>query len=147
MSTNSSIELYDHSGGEDEIGGWASSNLGVLLHHDLFGNPASVGTDLDQMLKEAKQELAALGCSHRWDSQTVGALLVKLSATRNEMLIDVPTFEPCLDIQEDIDYLWRVYLGPEFGEYDVQCFRVTWDRDRGRIKQLKKLDGRKEAGK
>ena len=146
MSTNSSIELYDHSGGEDEIGGWASSNLGVLLHHDLFGNPASVGTDLDQMLKEAKQELAALGCSHRWDSQTVGALLVKLSATRNEMLIDVPTFEPCLGIQEDIDYLWRVYLGPEFGEYDVRCFRVTWDRDRGRIKQLKKLDWRKEAG-
>lgn len=145
MSTKANIELYDHRVGEDEIGGWASSNLGVLLHHDLFGHPASVGTDLDQILKEAKQELAALGCSHRWDSQTVGALLVKLSATRNEMLIDVPTFEPCLDIQEDIDYLWRVYLGPESGEYDVQCFRVTWDRDRGRIKQLKELDWRKEA--
>jgi len=146
MSTRANIEVYDHGGGEDEIGGWASSNLGVLLHHDLFGHPASVGTDLDQMLKEAKPELAALGCLHRWESQTVGALLVKLSATRNEMLIDIPTFQPCLDIQEDSDYLWRVYVGPEFGEYDVQCFRVTWDRDRGRIKQLKKLDWREEAG-
>ena len=99
------------------------------------------------MLKQAKQELDALGCYHRWNSQTVGAFLVKLSATRNEMLIDVPTSEPCLDIQEDIDYLWRVYLGPEFGEYDIQCFRVTWDRDRHRIKQLKKVDWGNEAGK
>ena len=95
------------------MGSALTKKVGGILKDTPKKTQEEIKKQLDQMLKEAKQELAALGCSHRWDSQTVGALLVKLSATRNEMLIDIPTFQPCLDIQEDIDYLWRVYLGPE----------------------------------
>ena len=146
MSTRANIELYDAWDEQNEIAGRINWRKGGVLYHHCDGYPAWMGPELERKLKKAKEELVEAGHPYWWDSERVGALIVKLSGDEGELYKNVPAFQPCLDLHRDIDYLWRIYLGPGNGKYVIECFEVTWDWDREQIKELKQVDWRKEAG-
>ena len=146
MSTRANIELYDGWKKENEIGKRTVWKKGVLLYHHCDGYPSWMGPELERKLKETEEELKKAGYPYWWDSERVGALIVKLSPSADELHGGVPTFQPCLDLHGDIEYLWRIFLGPEDGEYEIQCFRVTWDWEKDEIKGLEELNWREEAG-
>ena len=70
---------------------------------------------------------------------------MKLSATESSLLVDLPTFQPCLDLCEDIVYVWRVFLGPKDGEYEIQCFRIAHDWEKDQIKHIEQVDWQAKA--
>ena len=131
MSTRANIEVYD------------GARRGVMLYHGFDGHPWSMGPELEHKLDQARAELDEAGHPDWWNSQTVGALIVKLSANEDVWLKNVPGFQPCLSQDADAKYLWRVYLGPENGEYEIQCFRIGWDRKDGVTKGLARVDWRR----
>ncbi len=133
MSTRANIELYD------------GVHRGVMLYHHCDGYPSWMGPELERKLKQAQAGLDEAGYPYWWDSERVGALIVKLSANESDLHKNVPTFQPCLNQHGDIEYLWRVYLGPGNGEYEIQCFRVSWDWEKGAIKRLDKVDWKEEG--
>ena len=96
-------------------------------------------------MKEAKKELDKAGFPYWWDSERVGALIVKLSADESEIHKSVPAFQPCLDLHGDIDYVWRVFLGPKDGEYEIQCFRIAHDWEKDQIKHIEQVDWQAKA--
>ena len=135
MSTGANVELDD------------GTLRGVILYHHCDGYPSWMGPELERKLKQAQAELNEAGYPYPyfWDSETVGALIVKLSVDEDGEHKNVPTFQPCLSMNEDIEYLWQVHLGPKRGEYEIRCFRVSWDSETGEIEQLDKVDWREEA--
>ena len=146
MSTRANIELYDGWEEKGRIGKWVRWRKGAVLYHHCDGYPAWMGPELERKLKQAKKELDDAEFPYWWHSERVGALIVKLSA--NEKLHkNIPAFQPCLDVDGSTDYVWRVFLGPEDGEYEIQCFKVTWDWEKDQLKRLETVDWRKEAGK
>ena len=95
MSTRANIELYDAWGGESDVGRWMHWKKGAVLYHHCDGYPAWMGPELQRKLKEAKKELDKAGFPYWWDSERVGALIVKLSADESEIHNSVPAFQPC----------------------------------------------------
>ena len=146
MSTRANIELYDGWEEQNRIGKRIRWRKGAVLYHHCDGYPAWLGPELERKLEQAKKELDDAEFPYWWDSERVGALIVKLSANE-EFYRNVPSFQPCLDVHGDTNYLWRVFLGPRDGEYEIQCFKVTWDWDKDQLKGLETVDWRKEAGK
>ncbi|GIK43877.1 MAG: hypothetical protein BroJett011_77100 [Chloroflexota bacterium] len=104
-----------------------------------------MGPRLEELLKQVKEALDKAARSYWWDSERVGALMVKLSSDEDEAKKGVPAFQPCLELHLDIEYLWRVFLGPEDGEYDIQCFSISHDWDKDVIKSLEQVDWRQEV--
>jgi hypothetical protein len=133
------IELCD----KRAYDGKTSWGVGVILYHHWDGYPAWMGPELDRILKQVKTTLNTAGFSYWWDSERVGALMIKLSADSTSYN-GVPRFQPCTALHGDIDYLWRVLLGTS-GEYDIQCFRVNVDWETGRIRSTQPIEWRKEA--
>lgn len=111
MSNGANTELHDYLKGRSAIGELIAWRMKALLYHHFDGHPTWMGPDLERKLKAAKREIDTLGSHHLWNNQTVGALIVKLSATESSLLIDVTTFQPCLDLCTDIVYLWRCIWG------------------------------------
>jgi len=144
VSTRANIELYDGWEEEKEIGKRMTWKKGVILYHHCDGYPSWMGPELESRLEAARKELKKAGHPYWWDSERVGALIVKLSANAGRLHRNVPTFQPCLDLHGDIEYLWRVFLGPKDGESEIRCFSVTWDWEKDQIKCLKEVDWRKE---
>lgn len=142
MATRSNIELYD---------GWKPDNgktawrQGAVLYHHWDGYPSWMGPRLEELLKQVKAALDQAGYPYWWDSDRVGALMVKLSADEDEMKKGVPAFQTCFKHHADIEYLWRVFLGPKEGVYDIECFSIAYDWDKDIIKHLEKVDWRKEV--
>lgn len=144
MSTRANIELYDNWKPNRE--GPNRWRRGVILYHHSDGYPKWMGPELEEKLEEAKEELDKAGYPYWWDSERVGALMVKLSADESPLHKNVPTFQPCLEHHGDIEYLWRVFLGPKGGEYEIRCFEIAYDWESDQIKNLTEIDWRKEAG-
>jgi hypothetical protein len=144
MSTRANIELYD--GWKRDNGRVTEWRKGVLLYHHCDGYPSWMGPELERKLKKAKEELEKAGFPYWWDSERVGALIVKLSANESELHKNVPTFQPCLQLHGDIEYLWRIFLGPEDGDYHIQCFSIArhWEKDE--VEYLKEVNWREKAG-
>jgi len=145
MSTRANIELYDGWEKHQGKSKWIVWKKGAVLYHHHDGYPSWMGPELERILKTVKQELDQAGYSYWWDSERVAALMVKLSADDSEFYKGVPRFQPCLNLHIDINYLWRVFLGPKDGAYDIQCFSIVvgWDKDM--IETLEPVDWRKEA--
>ena len=141
IATRANIELYDGWKLDNGITNWRK---GAVLYHHWDSYPSWMGPRLEDLLTQVKKALDQAGYPYWWDSGRVGALIVKLSADEDELKKGVPAFQPCFELHGDIEYLWRVYLGPEDGEYDIQCFAVCFDWDKDTIKRLEKVDWRKE---
>jgi hypothetical protein len=145
MSTRANIELYDgweEDRGQRKVILWTK---GAVLYHHCDGYPSWMGPELERILQAVKRELDKAGFPYWWDSERVGALMVKLSADDSEFYKGVPHFKPCLELHGDIEYLWRVFLGPKDGEYDIQCFEIAHDWEKDVIKWLKPVDWGKEV--
>ena len=140
MSTRTNIELYDCW---EDVGPDGQSvnaeRRGVVLYHYCDGYPSWMGPELERLLKEVKAHLEKVGRSYWWDSGRVGALMVLFSGG-SESSYGVPDFQPSLELQEDIEYLWRIYLRLGDGEYEIECFKVSWDWERGQVEHLEKVD-------
>lgn len=139
MATRANIELYDGAGSGKYATLWRK---GVVLYHHWDGYPSWMGPELTQKLAEVKAILGKRGHSYWWDSERVGALLIALS---NDTPERIPRFQPCLQIHGDIDFIWRIFLGPKSGQYEIQCLEVCWDWAKGVVKQLEPVDWRAEA--
>lgn len=135
------IELYDIW---QEVIGWSWKKNG-LLYHQWDGYTEAMGPKLEQMLKQAKAELAETGSPFCWDARRVSALIVSLSVEEDRAYSRVPYFQPCLEVHKNISYLWRVFLGPDHGQYDIHCYSVNYDWEKGVIKELNLVDWRKEV--
>ena len=146
MSTRANIELYDGWEESNSLGKSTIWKKGALLYHHCDGYPSWMGPELERKLKEAEEELKEAGYPYWWDGERVGALIVKLSANGDELHRGIPAFQPCLDLHGDIDYLWRVFLGPKEGKYEIECLSVTHDWEKDQIEHLERVDWRKEAG-
>ena len=137
MSTRAHIEIIDRHDRTDK----RCDSLVVRLYHHFDGYPQWMGPELERLITEAKRILKNL---YWWDSERVGALMVALSA--NEAGYgSVPTFQPTCAWHADIDYLWRVYLGPDPWEYSIECYRVEGG-DTPEEAKMTVVDWKKEAG-
>lgn len=136
MATRANIELCD----KRVTNGKITWQAGVLLYHHWDGYPTWMGPELERMLKLVKAALATAGFSYWWDSERVGALMIKLSA---DDMSDkgIPRFQPCTALHGDIEYLWRVHLGAS-GQYEIQCFQVRMDWETGRIHSTQPVNWR-----
>jgi hypothetical protein len=104
-----------------------------------------MGPRLEELLNRVKAALDKAGYPYWWDSERVGALMVKLSSDEDEAKKGVPAFQPCLELHQDIEYLWRILLGPEDGAYGIQCFSISHDWEKDTIKSLEQVDWRQEV--
>ena len=113
-----------------------------MLHHDRDGHPSRMGPELERILRAVKQELEMAMFPFWRDSERVAALMVKSSADGFAFYRGNPRFGPCTDLHADTDFVWRVFLGPEDGVYDIQCFKLAYDGDRGVINHLASVNWR-----
>ena len=139
MATRANIELYDSVKHNERFITW---HKGAMLYHHHDGYPAWMGPELTQKLASVKAILGKQGRSYWWDSERVGALIVALSADTAD---SVPRFQPCLRHHGDIDYIWRIFLGPEAGQYTMRCLEMGRDWDHDVVDQLTPIDWQKEA--
>ena len=129
MPTSCNIELYD--GWQDEEG-QVFRRKGVLLYHHTSGYPASMGPELERILKLSWAALKKADFPGKWDAVRVGALMVALSADEPAYGA-VPRFQPCLSLHRNIEYLWQVFLEPGglgqpgflHGQYEIKCQEIT----------------------
>ena len=138
MSTRALIELIDRH----DRSGRRCDSLIVRLYHHSDGYPEWMGPELERTMREARRILEETARRYWWDSERVGALFVALSTKENS---PVPTFQPTYAWHSDIEYLWRVYLGPDTWEYAIECFRIEQGESRNEGK-MTAVDWRKEAG-
>jgi hypothetical protein len=143
MSTRANIELHDGWEEDRKQGKMTWWRKTAVLYHHCDGYPSYMGPELERILQAAKQALDRSNSPNWWDGERVGALMITLSVD-GELYESVPRFKPCLNLHGDIDYLWRVFLGPKVGAYEIQCFRVDHDWNKDVIKHLEPVDWRKE---
>ena len=140
MATRANIELYDRWEDVNPAGQpITEQRKGVLLYHHWDGHPCWMGPELERLLEEVKAYLDRIGRSYWWDSQRVGALMVLFSGDR-ESSCGTPSFQPCVELHGDIEYLWRIYLGLGEGTYEIECYRVSWDCERDEVEHLEKVN-------
>lgn len=121
MSTRATIELYNRRRtSTDEM----IHELGASLYHHHDGDPVHLGPKLEQSIEQAKKALQDAGKTYWWDSERIGALIISQSVDERSDYGAVPFFQPCCSKHKDINYLWRVYLGPEFGRYEIEYTEV-----------------------
>ena len=140
MSTRANIELY--TCWEPEHKRYIETRKEVVLYHHHDGYPAWMGQELERILDQAKVTLEQAGYAYWWDGERVGALMVKLSADDTEYYQSVPRFQPCLKPHIDIEYLWRVFLGPNAGTYKIYCYEISHDWLSGEVDSLKPVNWR-----
>ena len=142
MSIRANIELYDgweQCVGQGTVTKWRK---GAVLYHYRDGHPSRMGPELERVMQAVKHELKMAMFPFWRDSERVAALMVKSSADGFTFYKGVSRFGPCSDLHADTDFVWRVFLGPEDGVYDIQCFELTYDRDKGVINHLASVDWR-----
>ena len=140
MSTRAHIELIDRHDRTDR----RCDSLVVRLYHHFDGCPKWMGPELERKLEKARWVLEKLNSPSWWDSERVGALMVALSANES-VYSPMPTFQPTCTWHTDIDYLWRVYLGPDPWEYSIECLRIEQGATPEEAK-MTVVDWKKEAG-
>jgi hypothetical protein len=129
MSTRCNVEIYDSY----------PSEPGAMLYHHSDGYPDFMRGKLERFLTAAYRHLQEAGYPYWWDSERVAAVIVLLSVEdydeplrpfstdradryepgANKYRHLVPVFQPCLHRHGDIEYVWRVILGPKQGEFTI----------------------------
>jgi len=144
MSTGCQIEIWDRWN-------YGAPSKGTLLYHHNDGYPEFMYPKLKKFLNASYEYLKEAGYSHWWDSERVAAVMIALSIEDYyEPLMPiklphkpkVPVFQPSLEQHENVEYLWRVYLGPKDGEFYIECYQRiqgAWDHDRFEISDGPKL--------
>jgi len=145
MSTRCNIEFYTQYDEKNK------PQKGVILYHHYDGYPRFMGNRLPKMLDRTFELLKGAGYPYWWDDERVTATLIKLDGQdyeeKEEGRGGIPVFQPCSSLHGDIEYLWRVYLGPKDGKYKIKCYDVTMDWDKNEIKSLKEIKNWKALAK
>ncbi len=137
MTTRANFEFYDAFSVSDGTLRWQKT---ALLYHPESKYPAQMGPELENRLDQVNWSLERVGHPDWWDGGHVSALLVKLSSPWYLFRLGVPGFQPCLELGGDIEYLWRVFLGPDEGVYQIECLHVWHDACRDVIDGLATVD-------
>src|SRR4051812_32554741 len=117
------IELYDGNWLFDDDVTW--SKEAILLYdgeHPFW----MLGLKLEQMVKHAEVAWSPLNPWLDWRSKYVGAFLIKWS-TEDAAFAGfnrVVPLQPSLELHRSADSLWRLFLGPDAGMYNLQCYRI-----------------------
>ena len=134
MVNRANVEFYQR---------YDQESLSAILFVSDQGQPARMGADLERLVKQARAFMEEIGRLEEWNGESVASLLVIMAAREDGHGV-MPRFLPSW--WRDIEYVWRVYLGPKPGEYTIQCFRVTCSGPAGWMDDLEKVDWRREAG-
>lgn len=134
MSTRCNVRIYDRY--QTGPQGDTEERLGVVLYHHHDGYPTFMHGKLKRFLDQAYFYLKDAGYPYWWDSERVGAVLIALSIEDYELPIKpfttvrardnarpyngVPTFQPCVNLHGDIEYVWNVVLWGE-KSYAITC--------------------------
>ena len=125
------------------------SHFGVRLYHHSDGYPSFMRPKLKRFLPAVFAYLKEAGHPYWWDSERVAAVLIALSIEDYEQPLKpfstdrpnqyvsgsngpyrtnggVPTFQPCFAEHCDIEYVWKVTLGPEQGKFKISHKHVYW---------------------
>jgi len=153
MANRTNIEFYSHF-----KKGWAAvalatvlrrkkylAGLGAILHGTWRDSPRQMGLQLERMMSKAKDFMENHGFPWWWEGEMVAGLVIALSA-RKGFYGRVPAFQPCIALHPDVKYVWKVFVGPGQGQYEIQCFRAIHDKYGCALKRLKKVNWRKAAG-
>lgn len=132
------------------------SRLGLRLYHHSDGYPSFMRKKLKTFLTRTYEFLKEAGYPYWWDSERVGATLILLSAedyyeplipfstdrdTRYVSGSDkpyrpdggVPVFQPCHEEHSDVEYVWKVVLGPEQGKFKISHKHVIWSDEKKKL--------------
>lgn len=149
MSTRANIEFWTYYQ-NPKNGGYHKPVKDGLLYHHGDGYPEWMGPRLIKALEDAKKALIKAGYPYWWDAERVSAVIVSQDARLPQNVEyhgGIPSFQPCLKLHGDIEYLWRVYLGPKDGQYRIECYRVEMDWEKDKVKGLKKVRNWKAMAK
>jgi hypothetical protein len=130
MSTIATIELYDGVAEDAQNVVWTKS---VDLYHHWDGYPEWMGPYLERELKRVRKLLEINRNLYWWNGLCVGALLIHGSVDGHGAYQEVPRMQPCLGTQVGTDYLWRIFLSPTFGEFEIDCFSMCQDWSKGEM--------------
>lgn len=142
MATTVNIELYD--AWKPEEGEEIDWRKRAILYYYCPGCAAWMARKLKRTLEAAIAEVDKVPFTYGTEAGTIGALIVSSWVEESKAEGSAPAILPCSEVQIAIEYLWRVFLGPKHGEYEIQCFSVTWDWDASEIERLEKVDWEEE---
>ena len=103
-----------------------------------------MGPQLERKMSEAQAFMEKHGFPWWWDGQMVAGVVIVLSAMEGQ-LGRVPTFQPCIAFHPDVEYVWKVFVGPGEGQYEIQCFKAIHGKYGCALKRLKKVNWRRAA--
>ena len=137
MVNRANIEFYQLY--EDSKKEGVSAMLYVTDH----GQPAKMGTDLERLVKQARAFMEKIGRIEEWGGESVASLLIIMAAREDGNGV-MPRFRPCVSWSE-VEYLWRVYVGPKPGEYRIACFEVDNSGPIGFMDNVTKVNWQREV--
>jgi hypothetical protein len=116
--------------------------LSALLYVEEDGQPARMGAELERAMRQARAFMEKIGRLEEWKGESVASLLVTMAA-HEDRHHGLPRFRPCISWHE-VEYLWKVYLGPKPGEYSLECFEVDNSGPRGFMDTVTKVKWQRE---
>ena len=138
MINRAHIEFYEQYEDSEKKG------LSALLYIAGCGQPGKMGAKLERAMKEARVFMKVLGKMAEWSGESVASLLIVLEAIEKGYLA-MPRFLSCVSWVE-VEYLWRVYLGPKPGAYRIECFEVDNSGPKGLMDKVTRVVWQEEAG-
>lgn len=143
-STRCQIELY--TAFED---GTVEKKPEAVLYHHSDGYPDFMKPKLERFLKATYELMKKAGHGYWWDGERVAAVMIMLSAEDySQPLIPystnrpdhyasgasmdavyrpnggIPVFQPACQRHGDIEYLYKVIIGPKDGDYKITYKQV-----------------------
>jgi hypothetical protein len=118
--------------------------LSALLYVSDSGQPAKTGSELERLVRQARALMEQGGKLEEWQGESVASLLIVMAAREDGKRV-MPRFQSCVSWTE-VEYLWRVYLGPQPGAYRIACFEVDNGGRTGLMDKLTQVKWQGEAG-
>jgi hypothetical protein len=136
MVNRAHIEFYQRYEDSEKEG------LSALLYVEEEGQPARMGAAVERRMKAARAFMKDTGKLGEWRGESVASLLIVMAAIEDGYGA-MPRFLCCVSWVA-VEYLWRVYLGPQPGEYRIECFEVDNRGPRGFMDKVTKVNWQRE---
>lgn len=135
------IELYDGSKNADGAITWRKSEV-LCCIWDGYPDEA-IGFLLEDFIKDARKYYQS-GLTENWNSLGVGARIVsyKGKVATPKGIAQTCYIDPAYELGLDQCSLWRVFLGPKPGAYEIRGYRVRHDVEKRITTAMVELDWR-----
>ena len=138
MVNRGNIEFYQRYEGSEREG------LSAMLYVADNGQPAKMGAELERLVKQARAFMEKIGRIEEWSGESVASLLIVMAAREDGSGV-MPRFQSCVSWTE-VEYLWKVYVGPKPGEYRIECYEVDNSGPKGFMDKVTRVVWQPEAG-